>query len=67
MCSIDRLLEAAELERRFFKAIRAAEGRTKICSKHKNEFAVMYIRGLFIRYKAGERSMGLLEELEGVS
>lgn len=63
---VDRLLEVTEEENRWFKAIREAESMLRSCTNNNQVFAVMYIKGLLIRYKAGERSPGLLEELEGV-
>lgn len=67
MCVVDRLLEAAQLDNRWFKAARKAESLLKSCVTNKRIYAAMYLKGLLIRYNAGERSEGLLEELEEVN
>jgi hypothetical protein len=66
MSVVDRLLDEAKKENRWFKAIREAESVLRSCTNNDQVFAVMYIKGLLIRYKAGERSQGLLEELQRV-
>jgi hypothetical protein len=67
MCVVDQLLEELQTENKWFKKIRKAEGRLRTCTNNNKKITAMYIKGLLIRYQAGERSKGLLEELEGVN